>query len=173
MILAWIQVLLFPLDVSNSRSFGLDFRMDLLWMIIYIITGIFILVILPGMIFYYESDPEWSSCDKLKYSFCYLFATILVTLVLLVITYAFLSTAYIPITRNSCSISLISISTSPVFSNSNGSSITTGCKKEPSELEIPVSFPIFVIGFMSFFSWILFSFFGGIGIPALPFGFLL
>lgn len=35
-------------------------------------------------------------------------------------------------------------------------------------MEIDVSFPIFVIGFMSFISWILFVVFGGIGIPALP-----
>ena len=39
--LAWIQVLLLPLDVSNSRTFGGGLNMKLFWYIIYILTIIY------------------------------------------------------------------------------------------------------------------------------------
>jgi len=35
-------------------------------------------------------------------------------------------------------------------------------------LEVKVSFPIYLIGFMSFISWIVFCIFGGIGLSAFP-----
>jgi hypothetical protein len=61
MTLTWATVLMFPLDVSNSRSDNtVPFRMDVFWMIIYICTGVFVLIIIPGCIYYYESDPDWS-----------------------------------------------------------------------------------------------------------------
>jgi len=37
-----------------------------------------------------------------------------------------------------------------------------------ANIEIDVSFPIYLIGVMSFFSWFLFVIFGGIGLTALP-----
>ena len=37
-----------------------------------------------------------------------------------------------------------------------------------SILTIPVSFPIYIMAFMSFFGWWLFVLFGGIGLSALP-----
>ena len=37
-----------------------------------------------------------------------------------------------------------------------------------TELKIDVSFPIYIIGLMSFISWFLFVLFGGIGLAALP-----
>lgn len=100
--------------------------------------------------------------------------TIIVVIALLVILFAFLSTvsllkfifyyskAHVPVTTNACTISDIQLSNST-------SLITTNCtKNEDAELTLDVSFPVFIIGFMSFISWILFCFFGGVGIPALP-----
>lgn len=68
MTLSWATVLMFPLDVSNSRGDQESpFRMDLFWRIIYIITGVFVLVIIPACIYYYESDSEWT-CVSLDLS---------------------------------------------------------------------------------------------------------
>jgi LMBR1 domain-containing protein 1 len=39
-------------------------------------------------------------------------------------------------------------------------------------MAINVSFPIYIIGFMSFLSWFLFIFYGGIGLAALPLDFI-
>src|SRR3954454_24516744 len=53
MTLSWCQVLMLPLDVSNSRGFGLDIRMDILWQVIYLALGIFVLIIIPTCTYYY------------------------------------------------------------------------------------------------------------------------
>ena len=58
--LTWATVLFFPLDVSNSRADDLPFRMDLLWIIIYFTTAIFVLIIIPTCIYWYEADSDWT-----------------------------------------------------------------------------------------------------------------
>lgn len=60
MTLSWAQVLMLPLDVSNSRGFGGEIRMDLFWQIIYIATAVFILFVIPALTYYYEADSDWT-----------------------------------------------------------------------------------------------------------------
>lgn len=60
MCLSWAQVLMLPLDVSNMSGFGGDLDMQLFWFIVYIATGVFVLFIIPSLIYYYEADDEWS-----------------------------------------------------------------------------------------------------------------
>ena len=45
--LAWCQVLMVPLDVSNNRTFGGGINMKLFWFIIFIISLVYILIIFP------------------------------------------------------------------------------------------------------------------------------
>jgi LMBR1 domain-containing protein 1 len=165
MSLSWAQVLMLPLDVSNSRGFGGQIRMDLFWIIIYLATASFILFIIPALTYYYESDPEWTCWEKVKYSFWYLFATIIVVIIIFVVAYAFLSTAEIPVSTVNCSIFSMQSSTETTIN-------TSSCTTLASTLNIDVSFPIFIIGLMSFISWFFFILFGGIGLPALPLDFI-
>lgn len=53
-------------------------------------------------------------------------------------------------------------------SSSKSVNIATCLVDRNSSLEIDVSFPIYLIGIMSFISWFLFIIFGGIGLTALP-----
>ena len=48
--LAWCQVLMVPLDVSNNRTFGGGIDMKLFWFIIFIITLVYILIIFPSLV---------------------------------------------------------------------------------------------------------------------------
>jgi hypothetical protein len=91
MILAWAQVLMLPLDVSNARGEGGGINMQLFWEVIYIALVIMVVVVIPACIFYYESDDEWTCWEKFKYAFCYLIATIIVVVIIVVILYSFLS----------------------------------------------------------------------------------
>jgi LMBR1 domain-containing protein 1 len=168
MTLSWAQVLMLPLDVSNARSFGGGIRMDLFWEIVYLATAVMVLIIIPALTFWYESDPDWTCWEKTKYSFCYLFATIIVVIIILVVTYAFLSTAYIPVKTISCKINNIQKSSDPITEKSY---VESNCIIEKTELPVDVSFPIYVIGMMSFISWFLFVLFGGVGMAALPLDF--
>ena len=69
MTLSWAQVLMLPLDVSNMTGFGGGIDMKLFWFIVYILTGVFVLFIIPTLIYYYEADEEWS---MVKFSNLYL-----------------------------------------------------------------------------------------------------
>jgi LMBR1 domain-containing protein 1 len=60
MTLSWAQVLLLPLDVSNTRGFGGEIRMDILWQVVYISLGVMVLFIIPTCTYYYEADSEWT-----------------------------------------------------------------------------------------------------------------
>ena len=61
MTLSWAQVLMLPLDVANTRGFGGGIPMDLLWQVLYISLGVFVVFIIPACTYYYETDPEWST----------------------------------------------------------------------------------------------------------------
>lgn len=117
---------------------------------------------------------------------CYLFASTVITSLILFISYAFLSKviilikffykiffslclifskfnkAEIPITTASCGLKFVE-SSSAVTIN-----IASCMVNRNSFIEIDVSFPIYLIGIMSFISWFLFVIFGGVGLTALP-----
>jgi hypothetical protein len=54
------------------------------------------------------------------------------------------------------------------ISNDTSSISYDNCIKEKKELKIDVSFPIYIIAFMSFISWFIFVLYGGIGLASLP-----
>jgi LMBR1 domain-containing protein 1 len=65
--LAFMTVLLFPLDVANTASCELDlplssctytFPMDLLWQIAYIANVVIVFLLVPFTIFFYEADSD-------------------------------------------------------------------------------------------------------------------
>lgn len=40
--------------------------MDILWQVIYLLIGVFVLVIIPFCTYYYESDPDWTFVSRIK-----------------------------------------------------------------------------------------------------------
>jgi hypothetical protein len=75
MSLSWAQVLMLPLDVSNMTGFGGGLDMKLFWFIIYVTTAVFVLIIIPALIYYYEADPDWSFVNYFySYNFIFIFS---------------------------------------------------------------------------------------------------
>ena len=68
--LAWCQVLMIPLDVSNNRTFGGGINMRVFWLVIFVITLVYILVIFPISSSLYDAQEEWTFCEKIKHSLC-------------------------------------------------------------------------------------------------------
>ena len=161
--LAWIQVLLLPLDVSNNRTFGGGLNMRIFWYIIYILTIIYILVISPLASSYYDADFSWSCKEKILHSLCWFFIYFVFFLLITIILYASLGKADVPIKNISCN---YLNNTQDSFSSSNINNID--CKDENEEIEIKVNFLIYSIAVLLFVSWLLFAFFGGIGLAAIP-----
>ena len=95
--LAWSQVLLLPLDVSNNRTFGGGLNMKVFWFIIYISTALYILIIFPIVSGFYESDDDWTFCEKFRHSLCCFFVTLFCFLLLSVILYVTIGKAKVPI----------------------------------------------------------------------------
>ena len=160
--LAWIQVLLLPLDVSNHRTFGGGLNMRLFWYIIYILTIIYILVVSPIASSYYEADYEWSCREKLCHSLCWFLIYLIFFFLITIILYASIGKADIPITR-------ISIDYMQNYQNSfSDFQRIEDYEKAEGEIEIKVNFLIYAIAVLLFVSWLLFAFFGGIGLAAVP-----
>ena len=80
----WAQVLMLPLDVSNTRGAGGGIRMDLLWEIVYISIACFVFGIIPLLTSFYECDPDWTCCEKITNGFCF-FITQLIVVILLTV----------------------------------------------------------------------------------------
>ena len=160
--LAWIQVLLLPIDVSNHRTFGGGLDMKLFWYIIYILTIIYILVISPIASSYYEADYTWSCKEKICHSLCWFFIYFIFFLLITIILYASIGKADVPIKTISCNYLENYQSYDSPFEKPKQYETLDG------EIEIKVNFLIYAIAVLLFVSWLLFAFFGGIGLAALP-----
>lgn len=164
--LAWIQVLLLPLDVSNHRTFGGGLNMRIFWYIIYILTIIYILVISPLASSYYEAEYDWSCREKICHSLCWFFIYFIFFLLITIILYASIGKADIPIQRISCDYLDNYRNSNIAIDNDNLGNITY--EQAEGDIEIKVNFLIYAIAVLLFVSWLLFALFGGIGLAAIP-----
>ena len=164
--LSWIQVLLLPLDVSNHRTFGGGLNMRLFWYIIYILTIIYILVISPIASSYYEADYSWSCREKICHSLCWFFIYFIFFLLITIILYASIGKADIPIQRISCDY-LNNFQNSDLEIDTFNNEIKS-CDKAEGDIQVKVNILIYAIAVLLFVSWLLFAFFGGIGLAAIP-----
>ena len=158
------QICLLPLDVTNTRGEGGDFRMDILWKITYILITCFVFLIIPLAISLYECDPDWTFCQKLSNSFCFLICELVVVGCLFGITFLFWNKAHIPISSLKCK-----IDSSWTDSEEEMDNMDKICDNiVNTEIEINVSIVVYIIALLSIISYILFMIFGGVGIFAFP-----
>lgn len=95
--LCWGQVLLVPLDVSNSRGYGSGFNMEIMWYVVYISVLVFLAFLIPVLSFYYESDEDKSFLNRVCTTIAMEFVMILLMGVFLAMFYLFCSTVYLPV----------------------------------------------------------------------------
>lgn len=181
MVVAESAVLLLPLDVGNKGGLvgcgywndkcgGLD--MDLVWQLVYVVIAGMVVVIVPYTIFYYEADDrEGNKGERIWWTaFKYLIVTLVVSILILVISFVFLRETYIPV-----SVLSVSVGTTGAWVPT-GSAVTVdipcgggaGCVPEPTVLNMQVTFVIYLAALLSFVGWFLFVIYGGIGMIALP-----
>jgi len=174
--IAFASVLVLPYDVANSRGSGGGIRVDILWQIIYISLALLICFVIPFAYFFYESDVDEADvegfCDSQTgqaITYTSVFAIVFITL--LVIMYAFLNTAEIPVIQYKQSWSLIV----PVATNQSSlpNPYTTcvasrGCVRQQFIWGIPITFPVFLMAFLAFLGWFFWTVFVGVGFVALP-----
>jgi len=169
--LAWFQVLLLPLDVNNIRTFGSGLNMKVLWYILFISIMVYVLILFPISSSYYETDEDWSCGEKITHSLSWFLVYIIFFGGLSLVLYFTIGKAEIPINSITCNYNDFIITPSNI-DISKLNNITKICNiSEDQFLEIQVSFIVYAIAILSFVSWIVFSFFGGIGLAAVPLDF--
>ena len=170
--LAWCQVLMVPLDVSNNRTFGGGIDMKLFWFIIFIITLVYILIIFPISSSLYETQEDWTTCEKIKHSLCFFIIMIIFFIAITGILYATIGKTSIPIKKieynENCDFNNIILNSDEVISSFN---IKCDIKKEDESLELNVNIIIYSMAVLTFLSWIIFALFGGIGLASVPLDF--
>ena len=165
MFIGLAQVCLLPLDVSNTRGDGGDFRMDLIWQIIYLVIAVFVFAIIPLEIAIYESDPDWTCKQKLSNTFCFFICEVIVVGLLFLITFFLFNKVHIPVESFDCPTDNLMESNLEIVENDANKICTTN---EDSHIEFTVDFKVYAIALLSFISYLLFMLFGGVGIFAFP-----
>lgn len=159
--LAFSQVLIIPLDASNSRGYGSGLRLDMLWQIVLISVAVFSVVLAPFALFYYEADEDKSFCGRICYAIRMEFFLIFILAALFTAGYFFLSEAQIPIKEANLDLKQIVTpgETSDTAEDTNGVSTSSGNYPTvtdylfDSTMNMNVSVFIFVIGVFSWFGW--------------------
>ena len=169
--LAWFQVLLLPLDVNNIRTFGSGLNMKILWYILFISIIIYVLILFPISSSFYEADEDWNCCDKFWHSIGWFLVYIILFGGLSLVLYFTIGYTDIPVQSISCNYkSFINISSTIDISSLDNLDNLCNINKD-DKIELEVSFIIYAIAILSFVSWFVFSFFGGIGLAAVPLDF--
>ena len=170
--LAWCQVLMVPLDVSNNRTFGGGINMKLFWFIIFIITLVYIFIIFPISSSLYETQDDWTACEKIKHSLCFFIIMIIFFIAITGILYATIGKTSIPIKKieydHNCDLGKIVFDSDKIISIPD---IKCGIKRDDESLELNVNIIIYAMAVLTFISWIIFALFGGIGLASVPLDF--
>lgn len=85
--LSFAMVLLLPLDVSNNRNEGDGFNMKVFWYLIFICSMVFIFILYPIVSGLYESDSDWTFCEKIRHALCCFITTIVFVIAISLILY--------------------------------------------------------------------------------------
>lgn len=166
--LAWFQVLLLPLDVNNIRTFGSGLNMKILWYTLFISIIVYVLILFPISSSFYETDDDWTCCEKFQHSICWFLVYIIFFGGLSIVLYFTIGYAVIPVQTFSCNYDkFLNIDSQVDLSTLDNIENLCTINRNDS-IEIQVSFIIYAIAILTFVSWFIFSFFGGIGLAAVP-----
>ena len=172
--LAWCQVLMVPLDVSNNRTFGGGINMKLFWFIIFTISLIYVLVIFPISSSLYETQDDWTCCEKLRHSLCMFLVMIIFFVAITAILYSTIGKTDVPIKKieynENCSKDLI-LFDSDSDTDIDFSKINCEVIINNESVELNVNIIVYSMAVLTFISWIVFALFGGIGLASVPLDF--
>ena len=165
--LAFAQILILPLDVSNARGDGNGFRVDIFWQIVLITVACYIVFLAPFSLFFYEADDEETLGAKLGHALKMELFVIVILVILFLATYFFFNEAKIPIDN-------IQIEANAFQTTMDN--LTLKYSISDTDIVLDVSFTIYIIAVFSWFGWYcyylrrwFFSIYAGVGLIALPY----
>ncbi|CAK4078465.1 unnamed protein product [Aphanomyces euteiches] len=198
LLLAEACVLLLPLDVANnSTAIGCtagwnsacgNLDMETLWLIVFMAIAVFLVVLLPYSIYFYESDDDFEVSGKRAHRWLDALkleiATLVVVGIVIAITYVTSSTSDIPYTvlvvnttsandtiqiAGANAMGLHSyIDGALISSEERSAALVNGLNPITTSMRISVSVPVYITALVSFVGWFAFSIFVGVGLVAMP-----
>ena len=138
--------------------------MKTIWYIVIIITALCVLLLIPFSIFFYETDEDQDAGKRMCAAFQFTMCSFVSAGLIIFILYMMYSKADIPVTACSRGISTRSSSTAAIAAAASAAPQ----KCQDIDLEIEVSFIIFMIATVIFLGMFLFVIFGGVGLFAMP-----
>lgn len=167
--LAWIIILLLPIDVRNSRPEPGMLDMRLIWICTFCTVACYIVVVIPATMFYHEVEDDVAVKHRRRHVLMQMLFVLIFVICGIVISYTFLAKAQIPVSQYECSHWLDANDDTPHHSLGKFTcGEAPGTKPVDSNLTIRVSFPVYIIAMLCFVGWFFFVLFGGIGLSALP-----
>ena len=159
----WAFVLLLPLDIANSRGDGSGFNIETVYVILFIIYLCFLVILLPFVSFFYDTDTDNTCCIRFFKSLIYTILMAVIVIILGLIAWGIVNKGTIDCKQKIGYISNL---------QSSVDSTTVAIVDSALSLEPGISYQsnllIVAIIFILFLGWFLFIIFGGIGMIALP-----
>ncbi|CAM9476919.1 unnamed protein product [Ectocarpus sp. 13 AM-2016] len=196
--LAELAVILLPIDAANgsgnvqcdqawSRMFCGSLNMATAWYIVFMLIFIFALFIIPYTIFFYEEDDSLALTGRndCKKALCsatkYMVGVVVIVALVSGILFVVLGQSDVPVRDFEFGMPVL-LSTGDLGNRIDilqGNGVTEDLTVDRSVVSeaiidsedsvvLQLSFPVFVMAFMSFIGWILFVFFGGLGLVGIP-----
>ncbi|CAM9672351.1 unnamed protein product, partial [Ectocarpus fasciculatus] len=157
------------------------------WYIVFMLIFIFALFIIPYTIFFYEEDDSLALTGRndCKKALCaatkYMVGVVVIVALVAGILFALLGQSDVPVRDFEFDMPVL-LSTGDLGNRidilqGNGvtedltvdrSVVSTGIIDSEDSVVLQLSFPVFVMALMSFVGWILFVFFGGLGLVGIP-----
>ncbi|RHY33312.1 hypothetical protein DYB32_001731 [Aphanomyces invadans] len=169
----------------NPACGNLD--METLWLIVFMSIAVFLVVLLPYSIYYYESDDGFDDSTKRTHRWLDALkleiATVIVVGIVIAITYITSSTSDIPynvivynstVTNDTIQFTdavggLHDFLDGDIISpNERVYAMSHGLNPLETSMRLAVSVPIYITALVSFVGWFAFSIFVGVGLVALP-----
>lgn len=185
--LGWLMILLLPIDAYNRHPPNAtqldevgDLNMQVFWYCIWWLVSLYLVLLLPFSIFFYESedDPRISRQKPWKRALVYSILTLVICAIIVGLLYIFLRTTTVSVTHIECAnwgLPSKSIPPSTVLSSGEFDAINNACAAitlnptaTTQNKPITIGFSTYLIGLMGFVGWWFFVLFGGIGLTALP-----
>lgn len=176
--LAFAAILAIPYDVANRRGDGGGLRLDVLWQIIFIVMAVMIGFVVPYTFFYYESqideDDIKGFCDRqgvaaLKSTFFFLIFFIGALLCM----WGLLNETEVPVWRIAQNTTMVVAYDQQFPQLQRAANLTNICYAPFCTAGViywnmVLTFPVYIIAFLSFVGWWFFTFFAAVGLFALP-----
>jgi len=164
--LSWGQVLMVSLDISNTRGFGGGFNMDSLWTFAIYLTSLFLIILIPFALFFYDTDEQKAFRQRLTSASTYTVGTFILYALIIIITYNWFGRINLPVISEIIKADdLVDSETTSV----NFAALLANPPLTKKRLMVfNAGFTVFLMAFFSIIGWVLLVFFGGMGLFAIP-----